>query len=102
MKGLCAFTGWDKGYTWKQQQQHCKPERDEITETDNQSSEHWVNEERTSTRVVLLLGKPLKLPRTACSFALVTGTWEIVWEIALKRKFRLCYCLLISDESWMN
>lgn len=91
MKGLCAFTGWDKGYTWKQQQQqHCKPERDEITETDNQSSEHWVNEERTSTRVVLLLGKPLKLPRTACSFALVTGTWEIVWEIALKRKVRLC------------
>lgn len=91
MKGLCAFTGWDKGYTWKQQQQqHCKPERDEITETDNQSSEHWVNEEGTSTRVVLLLGKPLKLPRTACSFALVTGTWEIVWEIALKRKVRLC------------
>lgn len=85
MKDLCAFTGWDKGYTWKKKQ-HYKSERDEITETDNQSSEHWVNKEGASRHIVLLLDKPLKLPRTACSFALVTGTWEIVWKIDLKRK----------------
>ena len=90
MKDLCAFTGWGRGHTWKKKQ-HCQSDRDEITETetDQQSSEHWVNKEGTSRHIVLPLDKPLKLPRTACSFALVTGTWEIVWKIALKRKLGL-------------